>query len=255
MDISQAVQAWVEHHTMANPNEWALPFVKIPLPAFLSLHGLMLILCGVFLLLIFGKLYKKDAEVPSGITNMLEIFILYIRDEICIPHMGEEDGRKFTPMFCSIFFFILGLNIMGLIPLFSTATSNISVTCALASITLAMMIGGGIYRNGVGGFVKSFIPPGIPWPIVIILFPIEVIGMFIKPVALTIRLFANMLAGHVILFSLIGLGVTYGMVAVVPSIAMACAIYGLEIFVAFLQAYIFTLLSSMFVGSFLHPAH
>lgn len=255
MDKEQAVQSWVQHHTQSNPNEWALPFFHVPLPEFLSLHGLMLVLCAAFLLLIFGKVYRKQDEVPRGLTNLLEVFIVFVRDEICIPHMGEADGRRMTPMFCSIWFFVLGLNMMGLIPLFSTATANIGVTAGLATITLVMMVAGGIYRNGMGGFVKSFVPHGIPWPVLIILVPIEVLGLLIKPLALTIRLFANMLAGHIVLFSLIGLGVIYGAVAVVPSIAMACAIYLLEIFVAFLQAYIFTLLSSMFVGSMLHPSH
>ncbi len=255
MDVAKAVQHYVEHHTMVNPDEWALPFGHVPLPGFLSLHAVMLILAGVFLYLIFGKLYRKDDEVPTGLTNALEAFILFIRDDICIPNIGKDDGKKLTPFFCSIFFFILCLNFMGLIPLFSTATANINVTAGLASITLLMMIGGGILRNGLVGFIKSLVPSGVPWPVIILLFPIEVMGMFIKPVALTIRLFANMMAGHVILFSLIGLGVTFGLAGVVPSILMAVAIYCLEIFVALLQAYIFTLLSAMFVGSFMHPAH
>ncbi|MDA1045005.1 MAG: F0F1 ATP synthase subunit A [Verrucomicrobia bacterium] len=255
MDTEKAVQDWVHHHTQVNSDHWVLPFFELPLPGFLSLHGLMLVLCAVFLLLIFGKVYRKNDAVPTGITNFLEMFIVFVRDEICIPHMGKEDGRRLTPLFCSIWFFVLGLNVMGLIPIFSTATANIGVTAGLASITLALMVAGGIYRNGVGGFLKTFIPHGIPWPVLIILVPIEIAGLIIKPAALTIRLFANMLAGHIVLFSLIGLGVIYGAVAVVPSIAMAGAIYCLEIFVAFLQAYIFTLLSSMFVGSLLHPAH
>ena len=255
MDIEKAVQDWVHHHTQVNSDYWAIPFVDIPLPGFLSLHGLMLLLCGAFLLLIFGKAYRKEDDVPTGLTNFLEMFIVFVRDEICTPHMGEEDGRRLTPVFCSIWFFVLGLNVMGLIPIFSTATANIGVTAGLATITLGMMVVGGIYRNGFGGFLKTFVPSGIPWPVLIILVPIEIAGLIIKPAALTIRLFANMLAGHIVLFSLIGLGVIYGAVAVVPSIAMASAIYCLEIFVAFLQAYIFTLLSSMFVGSLLHPAH
>lgn len=253
--IDQAVQDYVRHHTMVNGHEWHLPFLHIPLPEPLSLHAVMLILCTVFLFLIFGVLYRKRDDVPRGLTNLLESFILFVRDEVAISNMGQVDGRRFTPMLCSLFFFILGLNMMGLIPLFSTATANISVTAGLATVTLMFMIGGGIVRNGVRGFIKSFMPSGVPWPILIILFPIEIIGMFIKPFALTIRLFANMLAGHIVLFSLIGLAVMFGVIGAIPGIAMAVAIYFLEIFIAFLQAFIFTVLSAMFIGSFLHPEH
>ncbi|MCE9616676.1 MAG: F0F1 ATP synthase subunit A [Lentisphaerae bacterium] len=254
-DVQTAVQAYIQHHTMSNPHAWSLPFFSIPLPAPLSLHAMMLLLCSFFLVFIFGVLYRKDGRAPRGLTNCLEIFILFVRDQIALPNMGPEDGRRFTPFLCTLFFFILGLNVMGLIPVFGTATANVNVTAALALVTLTFMIGGGIYHNGVGGFVKSFLPHGVPWPILIILFPIEVIGMFVKPFALTIRLFANMLAGHVVIFSLIGLAVSFGLKAAVPAVAMACGIYFLEILVAFLQAFIFTLLTAMFIGSFMHPAH
>ncbi|MFT5241622.1 MAG: F-type H+-transporting ATPase subunit a [Candidatus Promineifilaceae bacterium] len=255
MDKQKAVEQWVHHHTQVNPNEWSIPFVHIPLPEFLSLHGLMLVFCAAFLLIIFGKVYRKHDSVPTGVTNFLELFVLFIRDEVCVPHMGKEDGRRMTPIFCSIWFFVLSLNLMGLIPLFSTATANPNVTFGMATVTLLMMVVGGIYRNGFGGFAKSFVISGVPWPVQFILIPIELAGLIIKPVALMIRLFANMLAGHIILFSLLSLGVIYGSMALLPSLAISVAIYFLEIFVAFLQAYIFTLLSSMFVGSLLHPSH
>ncbi|MDA0989568.1 MAG: F0F1 ATP synthase subunit A [Verrucomicrobia bacterium] len=252
---SQAVQNYVSHHTMDNPNVWHLPFFHIDLPAPLSLHAVMLILAAVFLCLLFVRLYRKRDEVPSGLTNCLEVLVLFVRDEIAIANMGEKDGRQFAPFFCSLFFFILCLNLMGMIPLFSTATANLSVTLALAVVTFAFMVIGGIVRNGPIGFLKSFMPSGVPWPILIILFPIEVIGMFIKPFALMIRLFANMLAGHIVLFSIIGLAVTFGIGSAAPAILMASGIFMLEVFVAFLQAFIFTLLSAMFIGSFLHPEH
>lgn len=241
---------------MANPHEWSLPFIgKIPLPPFLSLHALMMVICALLLLLVFGVLYRKDGGTPRGLTNAMEILILFVRDQIAVPNMGESDGKRFTPLLCSLFFFILFMNAMGLIPLFSSATGNINVTAALASLTLVLMIGGGIYRNGPIGFLKSFLPHGVPWPILVILFPIEIVGLFIKPFALTIRLFANMMGGHVVIFSLLGLAVTFGLKAALPAVAMATGIYLLEILVAFLQAFIFTLLSAMFIGSCLHPSH
>ena len=248
------LEDYVMHHVV-NSNEWYIPFIgTIPIPSFITLHGLMMILWSAVLILLFCVLYKKDTRVPQGLTNALETFVVFIRDEIVIPSLGEEDGRKMMPLFCTFFFFILGLNLIGLIPLFSTATSNINVTAALALITLTVMIGGAIYKNGVGGFLKSFVPPGVPFPVLIILVPLEFLGLFIKTVALTIRLFANMAAGHIVILSIIGLVGVLGLWAL-PSIFLAIFVSLLEVFIAFLQAYIFTLLSAMFIGQTMHPAH
>ncbi len=256
IDVQQAVQQYIEHHTMDNPHEWPIPLLGyIPLPAPLSLHALMLLLGGFFLILIFGWLYRKDDGAPRGLTNLLEIFVIFVRDQIAIANLGPEDGRRLAPHFCTLFFFILTLNILGLIPLFSTATANIGVTAGLAGITLFAMIGGGVMRYGPVGFIKNLLPHGVPWPVLIILLPIEIVGLLVKPFALTIRLFANLLAGHVVLFSLIGLAVTFGLKGALPAVGMAVGIYFLELLVAFLQAFIFTLLSSMFVGAMLHPEH
>jgi len=143
---------------------------------------------------------------------------------------------------------------MGLIPLFVTATANINVTGGLALITLSFMIIGTVIRNGMKGFCQAIIPSGVPIPVLFILVPIEIVGLFIKAFALMIRLFANMFAGHIVIFSLLGLVVLMGYVAL-PAIFLALFINVLEILVAFLQAYIFTLLSAMFIGQMFHPAH
>src|ERR1700690_4157880 len=120
-------------HHIGNSYFWHIPFINpVPLPGFLSLHLLMLLIGTTFLLFLFLVVYRKQDRVPTGITNALEFFVLYIRDEIAIPNMGEKDGLLFTPMLCSLFFFILILNLMGLIPLFTAATSNINLTGALA---------------------------------------------------------------------------------------------------------------------------
>lgn len=250
---SKAVLEWTMHH-VNDSHAWSLPGVTIPLPDFLSLHGLMLLIGFLFLVLLFGALYKKGPGAPKGLTNLLEIFVVFIRDEVSIACLGEKDGKKMTPLFCSFFFFVLTLNLMGLIPLFSTATGNISVTCALATVTLFFMIFGGIYKNGFSGFVHAFIPPGVPWPILILVTPLEFIGLFIKSFALMIRLFANMLAGHIVIFCILGLIFTFGYVAL-PALILALGISLLEIFICLLQAYIFTLLSAMFIGQVYHPAH
>ncbi len=248
------LEQYILHHVQ-NSGEWQLPFFgPIPLPEFLSLHSLMILIWAMGLLIIFCFLYKKNQIIPTGLTNLLESFIIFIRDDIAITCLGKEDGRRMTPLFCTFFFFILGLNLMGLIPLFSTATANISVTGALASITLGFMIFGSIYRNGLLGFLKSFVPSGIPLPILIILVPIEFLGIFIKAFALMIRLFANMLAGHIIIVAMVGLVGLLGYIAL-PTVALAVFISLLEVLIAFIQTYIFTFLSAMFMGMTFHPQH
>ncbi len=253
MDKAAAVNQYIMEE-VADSHEWVLPFVKIHLPSFLSLHGVMLLLCAFFLFVLFGVLYRKTAEVPHGLTNALEALILFIRNQISIPSLGEQDGRRMAPLFCSFFFFILGLNLMGLVPIFRAASGNVNVTAALALITLAFMIFGSIYRNGFVGFLKCFVPHGVPIVVLFLLVPIEFISMFIKAFALTIRLFANMLAGHIVIFALLSLVVLFGWLAL-PAVLLATGVALLEIFIAFLQAYIFTLLSAMFIGQMVHPEH
>ncbi len=261
---SEDVSKFIIDH-MVDMETWhPLPGVDIPLLGDLSLfgvnvgltlHPLMLILSAGVVFLLFGLLYKKQSRrAPSGITNMLEVLVLFVRDEICINYMGEADGRRLAPFFLNFFFLVLVMNLMGLIPLFVTATANINVTAGLSLITLTMMIVGGVAKNGWIGFVQLFLPPGVPKVVYVVLFPIEVMGLFIKPFALTMRLFANMLGGHIVLFSLLGLIITFGW-AGLPSLGLALFVFFLELLVAFIQAYVFTMLSAMFVGSMMHPSH
>ena len=247
------------HHVM-NSQEWHIPFLgSVKLPSFLTLHGFMIVLWSIILIFLFCFLYKKNERVPRGITNFLEMFIVFIRDEISIASLGKDDGRKMTPLLCTFFFFILGLNLLGLIPLFATATANINVTGALALITLSVMVFGAIYKNGFLQFLKSFVPSGVPFPILIILVPIEFLSLFIKAFALMIRLFATMLSGHLVILSILGLvgvlGVGFLGLIALPSIVLAVFVSLIEVFIAFLQAYIFTLLSALFIGQLYHPQH
>lgn len=247
-------QSYVLHH-MSNSQEWHLPFlppIHLPLP--LSLHALMILLTALFLLILFCFIYQHSARVPHGITNLLETLVGFIRDEIAVPLLGEKEGKEMTPLFCTFFFFILLMNLMGLIPLFATPTSNVNVTFALAVITFCFMVFGAIAKNGLKGFFKSLMPSGIPLPILFLIVPIEFLGLFIKTFALTIRLFANMLAGHITIASLLGIVVLLGFIAL-PIVFLALFIYLLEVLVVFIQAYIFTLLSAMFIGQTYHPEH
>ena len=253
-DHTFKIDEYITHH-LADAHVWTLPFLPaIQLPKYLSLHGVMVLLCAVFLVILFCILYKKDQKVPTGINTVLEIFVEFILDQIAVQAMGKKDGIKLTPFLCTIFFFILGLNLMGVVPLFSTATANINVTGALACIILFMLTVWIIWKNGITGFLKAFVPSGVPAPILLLIVPLEFLGIFIKCFALMIRLFANMLAGHMVIYSLLGLVVMVGWLAL-PAVFLAVAISALEVFVAFLQAYIFTILSAVFIGQMLHPEH
>lgn len=254
VDKAKLVQDYIMYK-LADSEYWKTPFGKLYLENLnITAHGLMLFIAAALLILIFGVLYRKKDLVPSGFTNMLEVLVLFVRDKIAIANMGEEDGRKMTPILLTLFFFILVLNLMGLIPIFKNATANINVTAGLALITLTIMIGGAIYKNGIKGFIGAFIPHGVPWPVMILLVPIEFAGMFIKTFALTMRLFANMLAGSIVVYSIIGLVIIFG-IAGAPSLLLGIAIYILKIFVSFLQAFVFTLLSALFINQIHHPAH
>jgi F-type H+-transporting ATPase subunit a len=262
------VGAYIIDH-VSNSSEWHLPMLHVHLPHFepiqlfgvpldlsITNHLVMMWIAGliVFFLFVFG--YKKKKMVPSGLTAILESLVLFVRDEIAIPNMGQETGRRLTPLILSFFFMILTMNLIGLIPLFTTATANISVTAGLAIISFLVMIGQGMRENGVFGYFKSLVPHGIPVVFMPLMFLVEFIGLFTKPFALAVRLFANLTAGHVVILSFISLIIVFKAVAMAPvSIAFALFINILEVLVAFIQAYIFSLLSSMFIGMAAHPEH
>jgi F-type H+-transporting ATPase subunit a len=202
----------------------------------------------------------REGKAPSGFGNGLEALVLYLRNEVVIPNVGAH-GNGYVPYLLTLFFFILFANLLGLIPYGSTATGNISVTATLAIVTFIVVEIAGMKALG-----KGYINTIIFWPhdmslgmklfISPILTPIELMGKLTKPFALAIRLFANMTAGHVVLLALISLIFAFGSWLLVPiPILMALGISILELFVAFLQAFIFTLLSSVFIGLIREGAH
>lgn len=249
----EALQAFVLEHVHDSKN-FHLPFFSMELPWFLTADEMQLILAGMLLMLLFGVLYRKRAEAPGRLTNFLEVMVLFVRDEISIRFLGEEDGRRMAPLFCSLFFFILAVNLIGLLPGLPFATANINVTGAMAAVSLVLMFYCGIRKTGPWGFVKGFAPPGVPWPVLILLVPVEVAGMFVRSFALCIRLFANILAGHMALLFILGMIFVLGLCAC-PFLALGVMLFLLEIGVSFLQAYIFTLLSAIFIGQRMQPEH
>jgi F-type H+-transporting ATPase subunit a len=208
----------------------------------------------------------KGGGRPKGrLWNLLEVFLLYIRDNVARPCIGEHDADRFVPFLWTLFLFVLGCNLMGMIPWMGSPTGALATTAALAFLTFAVVVGSGMKQLGVVGFWKAQVPHmDLPKPIAIglipLIFVIEILGLFIKHGVLAIRLLANMMAGHVVLSvimafiaaSAVAGNFIWGSVTV-SSVLGATALSLLELFVAFLQAYIFTFLSALFIGAAVHP--
>lgn len=205
--------------------------------------------------------HTEESGAPKGFAAGMEAMVLYLRNEVVLPNVGPH-GNGFVPFALTLFFFILFANLLGLIPYGSTATGNISVTGMLAVITFVVVEVSGIKAQGWGYLKTIFYIPPKDMPLLlkplmfVIMTVVEVAGKITKPFALAIRLFANMTAGHVVLLALISLIFTFQSYAVATApVAMGVAISVLEIFVGFLQAYIFTLLSCVFIGLIRQGGH
>jgi len=182
------------------------------------------------------------------------VFVVFIRDEVVIPNMGK-DGIKYMPYLLTTFFFILIMNLLGLIPFGATATGNVSVTGGLAIIAFIMIQAAAIKKQGLGRYL-AHLTGGVHWALWPIMIPIEILGLFTKAFALCIRLYANMTGGHIVIVSLIGLIFLFRSIWIAPiPIVFAVGINLLELFVAFLQAYIFTMLTSLFMGLGMQAEH
>ena len=234
---------------------------------------------------------RQDRMVPSGFMNALEFVVQFIRDSIVLPNVGTRFVRTWTPLVLTLFVFILSANVIGLIPLFdlvglidhtvlhteehsivknivhggTTATANFNVTAALASITFVSIIVAGTKAHGFVKHWTNLVPSGLAWPLYILLIPIEVMGMFVKPFALTMRLAANMTGGHiailailsfVFLFSEVFSSAAAGIgVGLAVSIPLATGIMALELIVVLVQAYVFALLTAVFIGMAINVHH
>ena len=199
-----------------------------------------------------AKSYAKNGGISSGFGRLFEPIVLYIRDEIAIPNIGEKHYKRYMSYLLTIFFFVWFLNIFGLTPLGINVTGNIAITFGLAVITFVITT----LTANKNYWGHIFWMPGVPTPMKIILAPIELLGVFIKPFALMIRLYANIFAGHVVLMSLIGLIFIFkSWLGSSLSFLLSFAISIIEILVALLQAYIFTMLSALYFGSAVEEHH
>ena len=258
-------------------------------------HVLMLwlVAAGLFAIVTWStrKYLKQERRIPTGFMNALEAIVQFIRDSIVLPNVGPRFLNTWTPLILTFFLFILTANAIGLIPLFDvlgvidhvivhtnqeslvkrvlhggpTATANFNVTAALASITLFSIIMAGTKAHGFLQHWKNMVPHGLAWPLYFILVPIEILSLFVKPFALTMRLAANMTGGHIAILAILSFvfifnelfqsfwaGVGVGALVAVP---LAVGISALEIIVVLVQAYVFTLLTAVFIGMAINVHH
>jgi F-type H+-transporting ATPase subunit a len=257
-------------------------------------HVFMLWVVAVLVFLIVTmtvrRYLRQDRLVPSGFMNALEIVVEFVRDGIVEPNVGRKWVKTWTPLLLTLGIFILTANAIGLIPIFdvlslinhtvlhlpeqsfmaqllhggTTATGNFNVTAALATITFFTIIIAGVRAHGFVKHWTNMVPHGLPLPVTIMLIPIEIMGMFVRPFALTMRLAANMTGGHIAILAILSfvfiftelsgqaiVGVGIG----VPSVILAVLLSALEIIIVAVQAYVFTLLSAVFIGMAIHAHH
>jgi F-type H+-transporting ATPase subunit a len=276
-----------EHALLHLPKIWGIDFS-------VTKHVLMLwvVALGIFVTLtgIVRRSAARASAVPAGAGNALEVVVEFVRDSMVLPNVGAKWVKTWTPLLLTFFVFILGANAIGLVPIFevlglidhlfihsgpdsfiahlvhggSTATSNFNVTAGLATITFFAIIAAGTMAHGFVQHWKNLVPHGMAWPLYFLLIPMELISMLVRPFALTMRLAANMTGGHIAILAILsfvftfaqmlgpaaGIGVGLGF-----SVPVAGAVYGLEIIVVLVQAYVFTLLSAVFIGMAIHAHH
>ena len=229
-----------------------------------SIAGMLLML-GLMLVL-FGRMaasYKGGTgQAPTGMTNALEPLVLFLRDEIAVPNIGKEKADKFLPFLLTVFFFIFFANLLGLVPFIGgfNVTGTLGITMVLAAMVFAITT----FSGNKHYWGHLLWPPGVPMFVMPIIIPIEIVGMFLKPIVLMIRLTANISAGHIIILSFVSLILIFGKggeaIAAgygigIFSTAFMIFMYCLELLVAFLQAFVFTLLAAIYFGEATHEAH
>jgi F-type H+-transporting ATPase subunit a len=201
------------------------------------------------------------ANRPGKLRTFFDFLTVFILEDVVSPALGE-DAMLYLPYFLTLFVFIPAMNLMGLFPGAMTPTGNISVTAALSVTTFFLIQGSGIWRHGLLKHFGNLIPHGVPLWVAPLIFAIELMGYFTKCIALCIRLFANMTAGHLVILLFLGLILFFGksnpwagLVVAPISVCLTLGLYALELIVALVQAYVFTMLTAVFVGGALHPSH
>ncbi|HKY33714.1 MAG TPA: F0F1 ATP synthase subunit A [Candidatus Polarisedimenticolia bacterium] len=258
-DIGSTILHHITDSRTLELGPWEIPLPEIHvggLDLSITKHVVMMWVASLILIVLFTVFFRGRRLVPRGLANLLEMLVVFVRDEIAIKNIGEHHGRRIAPFILTVFFFILACNLLGLVPFGSTATGNVNVTAGLALMSFLVTQVEGIREHGFFKHWKNLVPHGLPVFVLPIMIVVEVLGLFVRPFALCVRLFANMTAGHVAILAFLGMIFIFESVAVsVVAVPLALSITLLEIFVAFLQAYIFAMLTSLFIGFSVHPAH
>lgn len=263
------------HITIFESIGWVI-HLPPPISKFILFLFLAAVIVGAMLLWVAGKI--KSGEPPRGkLWNLVESLIFFVRDKIARPGVGEHDGDKYLPLLTTLFLFIFLCNLFGMFPFLPSPTASIYVTGALALVAFTVIHVGGVRENGLGGYLKTFVPhieapsPLVKYPLVVGMAVLEYMTAFIRAIILAVRLFANMLAGHTVLFMILffiklvadpvyqidvakGQGWMYWPVSVFSTL-MVVALSLLELFIAGLQAFVFTFLTAIFIGLAKHPPH
>lgn len=244
---------FIMHHIVAHP------VIKLPTVYGVDLsitnHILWMWIVSAVLIIAFGVSFRRPALVPRGLANALESLVAYLRDDVILPNLGH-DARAYAPYLLTAFFFILLCNLAGLVPYGATATGNIAVTASMALMTFFVVQVAGVRKHGFFGYLATFSPPGIPFLLKFIMVPVEVISMLTKHFALAIRLFANMIAGHITILALMSIIFFFKSWLLSPfplGIILFSAL--LEVLIALIQAYVFTILSAVFISASLAEGH
>ena len=238
--------------------------LELKITKFMVLETLIALLLCLFFIVLAQRL-KGGKSARGRWWNLLEVFLLFIRDDVARPCIGKHDGDRFVPFLWTMFLFVLCCNLMGMLPWMGSPTATLAATGALALTTFLVVVGAGMAQLGFLGFWKAQVPHmDLPGAMAVVLIPlifvIEIMGLLIKHCVLAVRLLANMMAGHVVLAVMLAfIGASYAAGTAIwsgvtlASVLGATALSLLELFVAFLQAYVFTFLSALFIGAAVHP--
>lgn len=273
-DVEFDMQGYALHHLADSRTLDFAPFGEVHLPEIhvgpldlsITKHVVFLWVAAALMLVIFIPMARIGGPVRRGLFNFMEAVVVYVRDQVAVPNIGKEKAGPFVPYLLTLFFFILFANLLGLVPFGATATGNLMVTGSLAVLTMVVAEGSSLRHLGGRGYVKQFLPIELEAKSLIgkllgvvlvgLLFVIELISHVVRIFALMIRLFANMIAGHMMILALIGLIFLFRTYLVAPaSVIASAAVYLLEIFVGLIQAFIFTFLTALFIGMGVHEHH
>ncbi|MEE9466095.1 MAG: F0F1 ATP synthase subunit A [Candidatus Neomarinimicrobiota bacterium] len=261
---SENIGSIILHHV--SNSEVLVPLHLFGLDISITKHVIMLWIAGALVITAFllgtRRYRREDQPIPSGFANFLETVVDFVHNQIVVPNVGQRYALFWSPVILAFFTLILTANLLGLIPFFDlipgggTATGNLNVTGSLAFITFVAVIVAGSLAHGVIGHWRNLAPKGIPWPVLFILVPIELLGMLVRPFALTMRLGANMTAGHIALLAILApIFIMQSAWVGIGSVVLNVGITFLEIIVSLVQAYVFALLSSVFIGAAIHVEH